>query len=926
MPRVNLPDGSAINFPQGMSEAEMQSVIEQKLGGAQTPAPMQQPQPVQDEPPSNWAVVGESLTREMPSNILGFPMDMVNLLSNTVRSGVQVITDGPDSPYQPLSEPFGGSDWFKENVFKEIADREDYTPGQRLFGNVMTMGSEALTGGVGLAAKARTAKPIIEGAGSKAAELFGQILKPYTERPNAQVMQDTIAGVGAGGGLTAAQEVDAGPIATLMATLLGGVSAAGAGKIIEKAGRSFNASRPTQLPDGTTVKKQALSDASEIANEIVTDKGNAIRNIDQSVADADELGLVNPTLGPASGDVGLSMLEVKQRTKNPQPFAEQDQRIRTGVAGKFGEFSDPNADVTAPQRASSDLIARETGARQSKINELQNTEAQQQEQLRALQTEGEQIPSEIQARRGAEGRASAALNEQLDTTLRDRTTIKNDKFEESAQGAFVEANSLANLVKQVNDEAPKLAPDARLPDYIMQGINKFIPQPGTLEGPNSTAGMIPAEEVLKLRQYLNTEIQSLKQKGEFTKADTLQSFKSKINETIESDPKFKEANEFYKNEYAPFFAQGYGKKYRDTVQRGTGIDKADADNIAGIFLNSTKGAKADLDNIRSIVKDQASFDSSVEMYFDSMLAKKTLNPKTIRNFIADNADVLPDNVKAKYEGIVRSMMDNAEAQSKALGDLNTLKKSIGEAQADLKKTEQSLATGPFGKMSRYDSDKYIGDIMGAKDRNKQIAEIKSRIGDDEEAMAGFKEATVRWMQRKIKGTDASATDIPDTDLAGRPILYSKLTKALDDNRDALSEIFSPEEMNTLTRMQRVMSRQGSLSRRATTGSDTAEKLTQAEQQVMDVLEASVKLKFGMLTGGGIFRSAKMLKKAIFGESGRSVQADELLTRMAFDPRVAKHVLEAEPLQIENGKWLTELNALMATQAGAAEAATEEQDD
>lgn len=877
--------------------------------------------------PSDWAVLGESLTREVPSNILGMPGDLLNLLTNTVKSGVQTLAGRGDEPYQPVPASFG-SEFFKNNVFKEVADRDDYSSSQRLFGNVMSMGTEALAGGAGLAARA---KMVPEAAG-----MIGEVIKPYVTRPGAQVAQDVVAGMGAGAGLTAAQEMDLGPIGELFGSILGGASAVPVAKMAEGTARNMYAKGESQVPGAS---RRALDDVRSIVTEpqvdrstgrtegpLVTNRQQAVDNINQSLDDARELGIAAPTLGPASGDVGLSMLDVRQRTKNPQPFAERDQQVRTDIAKRFGEvLSNPEADVTAPQRAASSYIDNQLNTRQQNISQLRDAEVAQEGQLADLIDQEQNIPAQIQARRGAEGKASTALNEQLDATLTERTQLKNAKFDESAQGAYVDAQSLANLVDEVNSQAPKLAPDARLPDYIMKGISKFIPQPGTLEGPNSTAGMIPAEEVLKLRKYLNTEIQSLRSRGEYTKADTLQSFKGKINETIELDPKFKEANEYYKSEYAPFFAEGYGKKYRDTVQRGTGVDKADADNIAGIFLNSTADAKADLDKIRSIVKDPAALDSSVEMYFDAMLAKKTLNPKTIRNFIADNQDVLPPAVKAKYEGIVKAMMNNSEAQSEALTGLNNLKKTIRDAETDLGNTERTLNSGPLGKMARFDDDKYIANIMGANDRKKQIAEIKKELGNDPEAMDGFKEATVQWLMKKVKGTDASGVSNGDTDLAGRPILYSKLTNTFDDNREALADVFSPEEMNTLQRMHTVMSRQGNLARRATTGSDTAEKLTQSERQVMDTIEVALKIKFGMLKGAGLNKVIKQVRSTVFGPSKRVIEADELLQRMALDPRVAKVVLTVDPLTVDNGKWFSELNAALGVQAAVADDKPEDEE-
>jgi hypothetical protein len=916
MPQKIEFKGTVHEFPDNFSQEQISSALR---SFSQTSQPsvdvsqfdMSQQNEPQRQPPSNWDVAGDALGRQLPANILGAPVDIASMVIDAGRAGYSALTD---TPMGPRPEYVGGSDWFTKNLLPQYTNKEDYTGGQKLLSNALTLGGEGLLGGAGLAAKSRNV--------GSAGPILKEMLEPYMKRPVSQVAQDAAVGAGAGAGLTGAEEMDAGPIATFLATMLGGMSAAPTAKVVERGIRGQINKGESVIP-GTSkrtlddvrqhVTESQVGDDGQIRGPLVTDKKAALQNIDRSIADADELGVADPTLGPASGDVGLSMLEVRQRMKNPQKFAERDQQIRTGIAGKFSEyFSNPEADVTAPQRASSRLIEQDLGQRQSKIDDMYGAENQAQQEMRLLQEQGQQIPASIQARRGAEGRASSALNEQLEGALDQRTTTKNQKFEESAKGAFVEAKTLADLVKSVDAEAPKLAPDAKLPDYIMKGIRKFIPQPGTLEGPNSTAGMIPADEVLKLRMYLDTEIRSLEQKGEFTKAKTLQSFKGKINETIELDPKFKEANEYYKQEYAPFFAQGYGKEYRDTVQRGKGTGKSDPGNIASFFLNKTSSAAEDLQRIVDIAPDKKAADDAIEMYFDADLARKELNPATIRNFIADNADVLPQGVKAKYQGIVKSMMDNTEKQNEAMGRLNELKQTIRGAETDLKSTERNLMSGPLGKMSRFDDDKYVGDIMGAKDRKKQLAEIKSRIGDDKEAMEGFKEATVRWLSKKIKGTDASGVSTPDTDMAGRPIVYSKLTNTFDENREALAEVFSPEEMNTLNRMHTIMSRQGNLARRATVGSDTAEKLTQSEKQVMDTIEVALKVKFGMLKGAGLNKVIKQVRSTVFGPSQRVVDAETLLTKMAFDPRVAKHVLEADPLTIENGKWISELNALIAT--------------
>jgi hypothetical protein len=885
-------------------------IVENKWQSA--PIVPQEPSPVPTtmtpQRPSTSAVVGESLSRELPSNILGIPGDLYDLGLNTIRSGAQVLSGRGDEPYVPISGPIPGSEDIKEGVFSEVADRDDYNVGQRLLGNMITLGAEGLTGGVGAASRAKSAPKILE-----------SVVEPYITRPGAQIATDAAAGAGAGTGLTAAEESGAGPITTLMTTLLGGtVGGTSAAKAVEGGARYIGGRGQTELPGGEKVRKSALSDASDVANEIVTDQPTAVRNIEQSLENTDELGITDPTTGPASGDIGLSMLEVRERIKNPQPFVEKDQQIRTGVSGNLNKIRNPEADVTAPQTRADEIITQRVGEKQSAVDDVTTRTDLQERELVDLEREQQEITAEIEARRGAEGRASSQLNEQLEGALDERTKLKNEKFEQSAEGASVEAESLRSLVDEVNAEAPKLAPDARLPQYIIDGINEYVPEPGTLEGPNSTAGQIPADEVLKLRRYLSSEINSLKAKGDFNQADTLSKFKKRINQTIETDPQFAEANEFYKTEYAPFFGEGYGKKYRDTVQRGDGTGTADPEKMASFFLNNTSSAADDVKRIIEIAPDKAAADSAVEMYFDAMLAKKSLNPKAIRNFVADNQDVLPDNVAQKYENIAKDLVKNTDSQNKALQNLRDLKKDLSTANKDLVKTQRSLESGPLGKVAKYDSDKYVGNIMGSKDRIQQIDTIIKEIGDDKEALDGFKEATTRWLQSKVIGTDKSAVDLPDTDDVGRPIVYNKLTRVFDDNRDALAKIYTPEEMSTLNRMHKVLADQNNLSRRATTGSDTVEKIRNAEDQVINAIETTLRLKYGVLKAGGLMATLRKSKRAIFGETGRIKRAEDILTKMAYDPRVAKHVLEAQPRTIDNGKWVSELNSLISAQEAVQE--------
>lgn len=762
-------------------------------------------------------------------------------------------------------------------------------------------------------------------AGAPVANKFMEwMVKPYQGRIGAQLAQDASSAAGAGAATQYARESDLGPIGTLFAGLAGGIGSNIAHGGIEGIARDLYAHRKINLPNGVTAKASTLDNVKKELEKRVVDKSSTLKNIDDAMALTNEAGLPEPTLGTASGDIGLGSLENTMRAKDSVPFQVKDQEMRSSLGLNLNALSNPDADVTAPQRASQDYINNTLNSQQSNIDQLYQQQNTLEQTKAGLEQQSQDIVAPIVARRGNEGRASRLLNEQIGQdggALDTITKTKNAKFEDAAQGAFVDANSLAKLVNDVNAEAPKLAPDARLPDYIMSGINKFVAPKGTLEGPNSTANMIPADEVLKLRMYLDKEIQSLQSQGKYTSADTLKSFKNKINQTIEADPAFKEANDFYKQEYAPRFRTPYGQKFRDMVYRGTGVGTDDADKVAGIFLNGTKAAKDDLNKIREIVPDQGAFDNAEEMYFDAMLAKKELNPANVRKYLADNQDILPPNLQAKYQNLVQEMMGNETAQSGTLKNITDLKKSIRDAETGMKSSERNLNSGTFGKIANYDPERYAESIINQPDAVKQAQNIKQQFSGNKEALDGLEEALVQNLIRKSTGKQSSHASVSGgIDDMTRPVSFNNLTRELDNHREVLSVFMSPEKMNTLNRMQKLMSRLGNLQRRATTGSDTFEKLSSSQQDALDLVGAAVNLKYGLIGGGMINRVVRESAKLMFSNKYK-IDAEELLKQATLNPKVAKAILEADPRTVENGRLFNELTTLIST-SKSMEAGTE----
>lgn len=281
--------------------------------------------------------------------------------------------------------------------------------------------------------------------------------------------------------------------------------------------------------------------------------------------------------------------------------------------------------------------------------------------------------------------------------------------------------------------------------------------------------------------------------------------------------------------------------------------------------------------------------------------------------MADSQDVLPARLKTKYQNLVQEMMGNRKSKDGLLTNITDLKKSIRDAEGNMRSAEGELRVGPFGKMTAQDPDRYMKNIMESDDRIKQLNLVKDKFKGDPKAAEGFEEAMVRYATSKISGTASSHASLRgEVDDVGRPVVFNRLTKLLDDNREAFSVIMSPEKMNDLTRMQKIMGRLGNLQRRATTGSDTVEKLSLAEENAVDLINAAVNVKFGLVGGGMINRVTREVGKRLFSGK-RKINAENLLTQAALNPKVAKVILEADPRTLEDGSFFNKLSSAMAVE-------------
>ena len=359
------------------------------------------------------------------------------------------------------------------------------------------------------------------------------------------------------------------------------------------------------------------------------------------------------------------------------------------------------------------------------------------------------------------------------------------------------------------------------------------------------------------------------------------------------------------------FRTGTGGKVDRAIRRRDEIPESKV-GLDFVRPNSA-GSMERLDQFEAIVKksgNESAFRAQVrDMLIGSVGEKLRGNTdpvqasKVVQDFIDKNSQALDRNSDVRQE---RFRLRNQLAEGQDVLDAeNMAAKAVSSAERSVAQTQKTLQQSAFGNLIKDDPNEYIDSIMRRKDRQKQFDTIIPELKKDPEAMKGFKEALTRWAEGRIGSTN---TQLVDGDTVN--VVYSKFAKMFDDNRDTLAKVYSEEEMQALNRVQQALSRFGSLSRRATSGSDTTEKLSSLGSGTDEVVEAVFKMRYGMLKGAGLFKIYRQANEKVFGKSPRQHRSEELIAKFALDPEVAMHVLNAPARPEKMEKWVSGLAKLM----------------
>jgi len=106
-------------------------------------------------------------------------------------------------------------------------------------------------------------------------------------------------------------------------------------------------------------------------------------------------------------------------------------------------------------------------------------------------------------------------------------------------------------------------------------------------------------------------------------------------------------------------------------------------------------------------------------------------------------------------------------------------------------------------------------LNGGYNAGRKLDEITVLVKNDAQARRGWKAAVAEVLTDKVQGS-RNIGETPE-------IQFARLAKEFKDNEALLSKTFSPEEMNGLRQAHTILGYFKEAEKRATVGSDTAEK-------------------------------------------------------------------------------------------------------
>ena len=365
----------------------------------------------------------------------------------------------------------------------------------------------------------------------------------------------------------------------------------------------------------------------------------------------------------------------------------------------------------------------------------------------------------------------------------------------------------------------------------------------------------------------------------------LQALRRAVNRTIENAPGYADANANYRR-----FADRFRPERDDEMARLTReLDRGgqDADGqlnrggtppsaTAGRFLNTAENAAALPRALEGSPAAPAGY-AALRDYLRADFAKSALNNDGTVNSIRanawarNNADVLAQfpAVRGEFDDITAAACRGEQMSMQARADLET-------ARAAHKATEAEIDRSAVGTLLREDPRDVAKKLLGSKySADAKLDEINALIRNDPQAMRGWKAAVSEVLADKVQGTRQVGETLE--------VRFARLAREFKDNEALLAKTFSPEELNNLRQAHKILSYFKEAEKRASVGSDTAEKMG-----IPGWAQLAVRHFKGDLAGGGLIRRFKLMLEML---PNNKESADQIVQAAWFNPDIAAFLLE-----------------------------------
>ncbi|WP_128934018.1 hypothetical protein [Bradyrhizobium zhanjiangense] len=802
-----------------------------------------------------------------------------------------------------------------------VIDPATMSRSEKLAYDVNRFGTQAIGTGAMLAQRAPSVATAATRSETVPERVLDHMARPYTEAPARTLVGDTIGGAGAGVAVNAADNYvpdDASvfghyvghglkDVTNLVAPLVGASGAntlqagvEGLGGMIRNLASKTFASAPAPIPlNPTTKAPYSNADVDRAAARFQSTATGSPRALAQDIREnaaalthPEERGLAlqasaMPTSGLLSRDPGLIAAEQGARLKSSPDFVKRDQNVKAAAAERVEAMRDPEADLGSVMR-------RAAEARAERMNSAESNVMQREDAVRSIDQIRQDQALPLGAVANSEARASASRR--FDQALVDRTYIparaeKNRQFD-TAPGRNDElpANEVFSAIDRIRAGANNLAPGT-LPEDFMRRLNALRPR--MVEHPPESGQMVNVGgpgtalggDLADLRKFIGPAQQRAQQAGNFDLADNLGRLRAAINRAIEDAPGYSEANANYRQ-----FAERFRPERNDVMAKFTrdidrGGQNADGDlnrgatppsETAGRFLASPEAA-ATLPRVLQGSPAMSAAESALRDHYRSSFAMAalnadgTINPIRASSWANSHADIL-----AQFPAIRREF-DDLAAQARRGEQLSAQARVDLEAARSVRKaTEAEVDRSIIGTLIREDPRDAASKILGGGyDAERRLTEINALVRNDAQAMRGWKAAVSEVLADKVQGTRQVGETLE--------VQFARLAKEFKDNEALLAKTFSPEEMNNLRQAHKILSYFKEAEKRATVGSDTAEKLN-----IPGWAQLAVRHFKGDLAGGGLIKRFKLLLEML---PSNKQSADEIIHMAWFDPNVAAYLLE-----------------------------------